>query len=234
MKTSTFRGRQTVTIQAPRAQVWEYAMDLAKIAEYNPRVARVEPGSGDGRRAAGVSYQCHVVGGGRCTEEDVEIVPMERVVTRMAHDTLGISARLKDYTVETTLTELDACTTKITMSHFYATPTLQSRVFDWIARDKIARNTEATLRTLKARLEPATDDAREVMGLLRRPAFVSAIAVFFAVAAILSLVGGACRQRRRARADDRAAGRERDSRRGRGGVLLFLARKNVRRWRAPA
>jgi len=82
-----------------------------------------------------VSYQCHVVGGGRCTEEDVEIVPMERVVTRMAHDTFGISARLKDYTVETTLTELDACTTKITMSHFYATPTLQSRVFDWIARD---------------------------------------------------------------------------------------------------
>jgi hypothetical protein len=26
MKTSTFRGRQTVTIQAPRAQVWEYVM----------------------------------------------------------------------------------------------------------------------------------------------------------------------------------------------------------------
>ena len=24
MNTSTFRGRQTVTIQAPRAQVWEY------------------------------------------------------------------------------------------------------------------------------------------------------------------------------------------------------------------
>jgi hypothetical protein len=63
MKTSTFRGRQTVTIHSPRAQVWEYAMDLAKIAEYNPRVARVEPGSGDRRRAAGVSYQCLLVGG---------------------------------------------------------------------------------------------------------------------------------------------------------------------------
>ena len=109
-----------------------------------------------------MSYQCHVVGGGRCTEEDVEIVPMERVVTRMAHDTLGISARLKDYTVETTLTELDACRTKVTMSHCYATPTLQSRVFDWIARGKIARNTEATLRMLKARLEPATGDAQSL------------------------------------------------------------------------
>ena len=87
---------------------------------------------------------------------------MERVVTRMAHDTLGISARLKDYIVETTLTELDACTTKVTMSHFYATPTLQSRVFDWIARGKIARNTEATLRMLKARLEPATGDAQSL------------------------------------------------------------------------
>jgi uncharacterized protein YndB with AHSA1/START domain len=131
MKTSTSRGRQTVTIQVPRAQVWEYVMDLAKIAEYNPRVARVEPGSGDGRRAAGVSYQCHVVVGGRCTEEDIEIVPMERVVTRMAHDTLGISARLKNYTVETTLTELDACTTKVTMSHFYALPTLRSSASWW-------------------------------------------------------------------------------------------------------
>jgi uncharacterized protein YndB with AHSA1/START domain len=108
MKRSTFRGRQTVTIQAPRAQVWEYVMDPAKIAEYNPRVARVEPGSGDGRRAAGVSYQCQVVGGGCCTEEDVEIVPIERVVTPVAHDTLGISALLKDYTVETTLTSICA------------------------------------------------------------------------------------------------------------------------------
>jgi uncharacterized protein YndB with AHSA1/START domain len=188
----TFRGRQTVTIQAPRAQVWEYVMDLAKIPEFNPRVVRVEPGSGDGRRAAGVSYQCHVVvGAHHCTEEDVEIVPMERIVTRLPHDTLGISAQLKDYTVETTFTELDSRTTKVTMSHFYATPTLRSRVFDWIARDKIARNTEATLRMLKARLESATDDgAREAMGLLRRPAFVSAIAVFFFVSAIFSLVVG--------------------------------------------
>ena len=161
-------------------------------------------------------------------------------------------------------------------------------MLDWIARDTIARNTEATLRTLKARLEPATaDGAREVMGLLRRPAFISVIAVFFAVAAIFSLVvGGALvaprsplavvwrmkpqaqldfaslgalgvvlmlllaaatalpalglwvgtrwgwrlagallavlpRQRRRARADDRAAGRERDSRRGRGGAAAL-------------
>jgi|SRR6516164_9102032 len=46
MKTSTFREQQTVTIHSPRAQVWEYAMDRAKIAEYNPRVARVELGSG--------------------------------------------------------------------------------------------------------------------------------------------------------------------------------------------
>jgi uncharacterized protein YndB with AHSA1/START domain len=169
MKASTFRGRQTVTIQAPRARVWEYVMDLAKIAEYNPRVARVEPGSGDGRRGAGVRYQCHLAGGAhRCTEEDVEVVPMERTVTRLADDTFGITARLKDYTVETTLTELDACTTKVTMSHFYATPTLRARVLERIARDTMARNTEATLRTLKARLEPATEDsAREEMGLLR-------------------------------------------------------------------
>lgn len=40
MKTSTFRGRQTVTIQVPRTQAWEYVMDLANIAQFNPRVAQ--------------------------------------------------------------------------------------------------------------------------------------------------------------------------------------------------
>ena len=193
MKTSTFRERQTVTIHSPRARVWEYAMDLAKITEYNPRVARVEPGSGEGKRAAGVSYRCHLVGGAHCcTEEDMEIVPMERLVTRMVDDTLGLTARLKDYTVETTLTELDARTTRVMMSHVYSTPTLGSHLLNWLARDKISRNTEATLLMLKAQIESATEDgARQAMDLLRRPALVSAIAVFFVVAAILSLVVGA-------------------------------------------
>src|SRR6516162_6552022 len=193
MKTSTCRERQTVTIHSPRAPVWEYAMDLAKITEYNPRVARVEPGSGEGKRAAGVSYRCHLVGGAHCcTEEDMEIVPMERLVTRMVDDTLGLTARLKDYTVETTLTELDARTTRVTMSHFYSTPTLGSHLLNWLARDKISRNTEATLLMLKAQIESATEDgARQAMDLLRRPAFVSAIAVFFVVAAIFSLAVGA-------------------------------------------
>ena len=193
MKTSTFRERQTVTIHSPRARVWECAMDLAKITEYNPRVARVEPGSGEGKRAAGVSYRCHLVGGAHCcTEEDIEIVPMERLVTRMVDDTLGLTARLKDYTVETTLTELDARTTRVMMSHFYSTPTLGSHLLTWLARDKISRNTEATLLMLKAQIESATEDgARQAMDLLRRPALVSAIAVFFVVAAILSLVVGA-------------------------------------------
>ena len=37
MKTSAFREQQTVTIHSPRAQVWEYAMDRAKIAERGAR-----------------------------------------------------------------------------------------------------------------------------------------------------------------------------------------------------
>jgi hypothetical protein len=64
---------------------------------------------------------------------------------------------------------------------------------DWIARDTIARNTEATLLMLKAQIESAPEDGtRETMGLLHRPAFVTMIVVFLALAAILSLaVGGA-------------------------------------------
>lgn len=188
---STFRGRQEVTIAAPLAEVWTYGMDLSKIPEYNPRVAKVELDGGDSQRAAGVSYQCHLVGGRhRCIEEDVEIVPMARIVTRLSFDTLGISALLRDYTVETSLRALDARTTQVAMSHFYATPTLRSRLFDWIARDTIARNTLATLRTLKARIERTAPSvaAHETVGLLRRPAFVTAIAIAFLVAAAFSLV----------------------------------------------
>jgi len=169
-------------------------MDLAKVPEYNPRVARVESGSGDGQRAAGMSYRCHLVGGAHhCTEEDVEIVPMERVITRMVDDTLGLTARLREYTVETALTEVDAQTTKVTMRHWYSTPTLISRVVDWFARDAIARNTEATLLMLKAQIESAPeDDTREAMSLLHRPAFVRLIVVCLVLAATLSVaVAGA-------------------------------------------
>jgi uncharacterized protein YndB with AHSA1/START domain len=182
-----------VTIAAPLEEVWAYGMDLTKIPEYNPRVARVDLDGGHNQRAAGVSYQCHLVGGRHhCTEEDVEIVPMARIVTRLRFDTFGITALLRDYTVETSLRALDGRTTKVAMSHSYATPTLRSRLLDWIVRDTIARNTQATLRTLKARIERAAPSVvtRETMGLLQRPAFVTAIAIFFFVVAAFSLVVG--------------------------------------------
>lgn len=192
---STFRGRQEVTIAAPLCAVWSYAMDLSKLPEYNPRVARVEFDGGDSQRVAGGRYQCHLIGGRHCcTEEDVEIVPMVRLITRLPFDTFGISTQLRDYTVETSLRALDARTTLVAMSHFYATPTLRSRLFDWIARDTIARNTQATLLTLKARIEGGAPDVivGDTADLLRRPRFVVAIVFFLIVAAALSLaVGGA-------------------------------------------
>ena len=180
-------------IAAPLEEVWTYGMDLSKIpeSEYNLRVAKVELEGGDSQRAAGVSYHCHLVGGRHsCTEEDVEIVPMAGIVTRLPFDTLGISALLRDYTVETSLPALDARTTQVAMSHFYATPTLRSCLLDWIGRDTIGRNTLATLRTLKARIERTAPSAaaHETVGLLRRPALVTAIAIAFLVAAAFSLV----------------------------------------------
>jgi hypothetical protein len=188
---STFRGRQEVTIAAPLHAVWSYAMDLSKLTEYNPRVARVEYDGGDNQRIAGGRYKCHLVDGRHwCIEEDVEIVPMVRLITRLPFDTFGITAQFCDYTVETSLRALDAHTTQVAMSHFYATPTLRSRLLDCIARDTIARNTQATLLTLKARIEGAAPDVilRDTASLLRRPGFVSAIVIFLIVAAALSLV----------------------------------------------
>ena len=41
-----FQSRQQVIVNAPLEKVWEYNMDLSKIAEYHPRVNKVDLVSG--------------------------------------------------------------------------------------------------------------------------------------------------------------------------------------------
>jgi len=175
-----------VTIAAPLEEVWTYGMDLSNIPEYNPRVAKVELDGGDSQRAAGVSYQCHLVGGRHsCTEEDVEIVPMARIVTRLPFDTLGISALLRDYTVETSLGALDVRRDTRCRSLDARLERAQSR--ERIAPDRVPRDPVEQARPQRRRpVEVAHRDLRrahETVGLLRRPAFVTAIAAFSLVVA---------------------------------------------------
>jgi len=105
-----FRSKQEVIINAPLDAVWSFGMDLTKIPEFHPRVVKVDLLAGKAFREAGVAYQCHLSGGKHtCVEKDVEIIPLEKIVTILPEDTFGISKILNDYRVETTFQKLDDC-----------------------------------------------------------------------------------------------------------------------------
>jgi hypothetical protein len=149
-----FRSKQEVIINAPLETVWEFNMDITKIPAFHPRVVKVELLSGKSLREPGVSYRCHLSGGKHtCVEKDIEIVPMQKLVTVLPEDTFGISKVLPDYVVETTLHRVGQSSTKIEISHYYSTPTLKAKLLNLIARRKIARDTQDTLNGMKAAIE---------------------------------------------------------------------------------
>jgi uncharacterized membrane protein len=149
-----FRSKQEVIINAPLQAVWAFSMDLTKIPEFHPRVSKVDLLGGKRFREPGVSYQCHLSGGKHtCVEKDIEVVPLEKIVTVLPQDTFGISKILGDYTVETRFHALDNSITRVEISHYYSTPTLKAKLLNLIARRKIARDTQATLRAAKAAIE---------------------------------------------------------------------------------
>jgi len=149
-----FRSKQEVIINAPLETVWEFGMDITRIPAFHPRVVKVELLSGKARREPGVSYRCHLSGGKHtCVEKDIEIIPMQKIVTVLQEDTFGISKILADYVVETTVHRIGQSSTKMEISHYYSTPTLKAKLLNLIARRKIARDAQATLNGIKAAIE---------------------------------------------------------------------------------
>jgi len=64
----------------------------SEIPSFHPRVFKVDLLSGKALREPGVAYQCHLAGGKHtCIEKDIEVVPMEKIVTVLPEDTFGIS-----------------------------------------------------------------------------------------------------------------------------------------------
>jgi uncharacterized protein YndB with AHSA1/START domain len=152
--TAPFRSRQVVVINAPLEEVWEFNLDLAQIERYHPRVGKVDFVSGTSRRGAGVAYQCHLKDSRHtCTERDVEIVPMERIVTEFVTDSFGISKLLPDYRVVSTLAREDDGRTRVEFSHFYSTNTWKAKFFHWIAGRRIAKESQETLNAIKSAIE---------------------------------------------------------------------------------
>ncbi len=149
-----FRSMQEVVINAPVATVWAFNMDLTRIPEYHPRVSHVDLLSGTRFREEGASYRCHLSSGGHtCVEKDIEIVPLRKVVTVLPEDSMGFAKILTDYVVETTLTALTDQSTRIQIRHYYSTPNLKAKLLDLVARRRIARDTRAMLKAMKATIE---------------------------------------------------------------------------------
>ena len=149
-----FQSKQEVIINAPLEKVWEFNMDLSKIADYHPRVNKVDLISGKQFREAGVSYQCHFKDGkNTCVETDIEIVPMQKLVTVFPEDTMGLTKLLPDYVVESKVSKIGENATKVEMCHFYSSSKLKVRLLNFIIKRKFARETQDTLNAMKKSIE---------------------------------------------------------------------------------
>ncbi|HEY1354246.1 MAG TPA: SRPBCC family protein [Ktedonobacteraceae bacterium] len=154
MEFPPFRSRQEIVIHAPLHYIWEFHQDLTNIAVYHPRVERVELISGKRERGRGVAYRCHLKDGkNTCVEKDLEVVPMERIVTALPEDTMGITQMLPDYIVEARLTPLAENETKVEFSHYYSTKSLKAKLCNAIVKRKIASDSQDTLEAMKKTIE---------------------------------------------------------------------------------
>ena len=85
-----------------------------------------------------------------------KVVPMERIVTALPEDTMGITNLLPDYVVETRFTPLAEHETKIEFRHHYSTKSLKSKLLNIIVKRKIARESQSTLDAIKRTIEKNT------------------------------------------------------------------------------
>jgi len=149
-----FQSKQSVIINAPIEKVWEYNQDLSRIADYHPRVNKVDLISGRQFREVGVEYQCHLKDGkNSCIEKDIEIIPMEKIVTVFSSDTMGLTRLLPDYVVESTVKKNDDMTTKVEISHFYSSSKFKVWLLNSVIKPRIARETTDTLNAMKKAIE---------------------------------------------------------------------------------
>jgi hypothetical protein len=109
---------------------------------------------------------------------------MEKIVTVMVEDTFGISKLLPDYRVETTLRKVNENSTEVIISHFYSTTNLKAKLLSLIAKNKIARETNATLNSIKALIERGVSPVRREMSSTR----VNLVARFGICVQFLALV----------------------------------------------
>ena len=150
------QSRQSIIINMALQKVWEFNQDLSKIATYHPRVNQVDLLSGTSIRKEGAAYRCHLKDGkNTCVEKDIEVTAMERILTKLPEDTMGLTKILPDYIVETTFTALGENATKMEFSHYYSTSSLKAKLINLIAKQRIVKEAEETLSAIKNAIEQA-------------------------------------------------------------------------------
>lgn len=141
-------------INVPLELVWEYNQDLLMIPDFHPRVSDVELVSGHRYRESGATYKCYLKDGEHnCTEQDIEVVPMEKIVTSLPEDTMGLSRVLKNYIVETHFAKQSDKTTLMEFKHFYNTPGILRSFLNLIIKLIIARQSIDALTAIKTAIE---------------------------------------------------------------------------------
>jgi len=70
---------------------------------------------------------------------------------------MGITKMLPDYLVETRLTPLAENETKVEFRHYYSTNSIKTKLFNVIAKKKIARQSQSTLDAIKITIEKNTE-----------------------------------------------------------------------------
>ncbi len=78
---------------------------------------------------------------------------MNKIVTVLPSDTMGLTKLLPDYVVETTFENVKDHTTKLIISHFYSSSKLKVWFLNFFIKRKVAGETIDTLNTIKKSIE---------------------------------------------------------------------------------
>lgn len=78
---------------------------------------------------------------------------MEKIVTVLTSDTMGLTKLLPDYVVETVFKKIDDNTTQVEISHFYSSSKFKVLLLNFIIKPKIDRQTMDMLIASKREMD---------------------------------------------------------------------------------
>ncbi|HEY3260715.1 MAG TPA: SRPBCC family protein [Pseudonocardiaceae bacterium] len=124
------QGRDNRRIAAPAAVVWDIIEDTGRLPSWVPMVTQVDAAPGQ-REHVGATRTCqvHTMGRrGQITERCTELVPQRSAFYVVAHDSLGFSRLVDDFSFAITAEAHDDAATTVTLSSHYRPRGLPGRL----------------------------------------------------------------------------------------------------------